>query len=148
MKKEKITIVSIIIAATLIASLFMTSCTRENEEDIDPPQESNLLMTIDLPSDSDNGNAWEFSQDKDIFVVEEYFAEDQGAENVKELHVFTLFPKTAGNTTVTFTNKTTKTTYTYECKVADSMDDIIIESSKGESDGNQVDAPELTVELN
>lgn len=146
MKKYKRIISALMCALLLGASLLMTACSGD-AEDLAESEDEGILMTLDLPSDSDNGDEWTFEQDDKLFSCEDMFLEDEGEEAGEE-QSFTLRPIKAGSTSIRFINKTTDTTYTYECTVNDSKDDITVDGSKGESGGKEVNAPEIFVENN
>lgn len=127
----------------------MTSCFFNDDEDGDIPDidSSMVMMTIDLPSDTDNGVEWELEQSQPLFAHEDSFMADEGAEDGDgEVQSFIFTPTKAGSTTLTFTSTDKKTTYTYECEINEAKDDITIKSSTGVSDGESVQAPEPYVE--
>ena len=146
--KESKSIISVLLVVMLLGvSLLMTACTGD-VEDMAETDDEGLLLTLDLPSDSENDNEWTFEQDDKVFSCEDMFLEDEGAETGGEEQSFTLRPVKSGSTSIRFINKTTDTTYTYECTVNGSKDDVTIDSSKGESGGKEVNAPELVIENN
>ena len=140
-------IISIVIVFSI--SFILSSCTSE-KEDAGSVEEGGLVLVLNLESDSDNGIEWVFEQDDSLFKCVKAFLEeeDENGEINTEIQTFTLKPINEGNTNIRFVNSSDGTTYTYECKVDESIDNIIVDSSKGESSGKEVDAPEIIVERN
>lgn len=150
MRINKLLLSSLLIVLLIGITIMVTACSKSETDNADGSDNysENLLLTIELSSDSENGNEWSFEQDKDLFHCEEFFMEDEGNEEGGEIQAFTLYPKASGSTTLKFTNESTSTTYTYECTVNDKLDDVTIDTSNGESNGESVDAPELILERN
>ena len=147
MKKYKNIAWILIFVMTIGFAFLMTACSGDDEESPDEYSED-ILLTVELDSDSENGNQWEFEQDKEIFRCEELFIEDEGDDEHGEMHVFEMFPIAAGTATLRFTNATTNTVYTYKCTVSEKLDDITVDDSKGESNGESVEPAEMFVERN
>ena len=150
MKRDKMRITSLIIAIGLALSLFLTACTNDAEEDFEDMGNTSLMATIEFKSDSDNGNEWTFEQKDELFYCEEFYIvdEDEAGKEGLELQSFTLYPKKGGTTTVSFSNTTTDTIYSYECVVSDDLNEITVNSSKGVVGGAEADAPELVIDRN
>lgn len=149
MKKDRRLLITLLIISLVSTMAFMTACSKDDEEDINDIPDSydgKMLMTLDLESDSDNGVEWAVSQDKEIFSTEYVFLADENNEN--EVQSFTLVPDKSGSATVTFTNESTQTEYTYECTVNADMTEIEVENAKGVKEGQEVPAPEMSLERN
>ena len=143
MKKTTRMISGLLVITMLSIMALMTSCTNEPEEE--EAIDRGFSLILDLESDSEAGNTWKFEQSDKLFSCEEMLSEEEGDG---EIQSFVLRPVKAGSVTVKFSNKASDTTYTYECLIKDSLDDVTIESSKGESGGSDVDAPELVADNN
>ena len=150
MKKNEITKMFVMILV-LICAVALTSCFKKDDEEItDVYMDAGvLLMSIDLNSDMDNGNQWELEQEPGIFEYEDIFLEDEGGEEGNnEVQSFTFYPKQSGKAVLKFTNKTTDTVYTYEVTVDEKVENITVDSKKGEAGGAEVEAPDLIIERN
>lgn len=142
MKNEKRTLTALLMVMVLGLSLFVTACTKDSGADGSEPTEVNVYVTLDLPSDEANGSTWKFEQDKKLFSCEDTFLMD---ESNGELQSFELKPVAAGTATLTFTNESKETTYTYEVEVGKDSS-VSVKSSSGVSGGTEVDAPQISIE--
>ena len=151
MKNEKRIIVSLLMVLVLALSMLATGC-QKKEPDIDDlpkPTKQPTVMTLDLNSDSANGEEWLFNQDDELFVWSDTFLVDEGSEEGSgELQSFELRPINAGSTMISFFNQSKDTTYTYEVEVSEDLSTITVKSSNGESGGTKVEAPEPVIEKN
>ena len=149
MKNESRKITALLMVMVLGLSLFATACSKKDDADDAPePTETNVYVSLDLPSDSDNGVEWTFEQDKELFSCEDTFLVDEGSETGSgELQSFELSPKASGTAILTFKCESKETTYTYEVEVAEDGS-VSVKSSSGLSGETEVDAPQLVIEKN
>ena len=144
MKNERRIITALLMVMVLGLSLFVTACSKDDGgDDVPEPTDVNVYVSLDLPSDSDNGVEWTLEQDKELFSCEDTFLVDEGAGT--ELQSFEMKPVASGTATLTFKNESKETTYTYEVEVG-SDSNVTVKSSKGMSGETEVDAPQLIVE--
>ena len=150
MKTNKLLITTLLIFALLGFSVFLTACLNEDEEvgpeDVPEVAGGAMIMTVTLPSDSENGSEWVFEQDGDLFTCEEAFLDNGSDDSSAEAQSFQLIPESAGTTKVSFTNQTEDTTYTYECEISEDLTDITINKSEGVKAGETVEAPTPVLE--
>lgn len=148
--KDKRLLPSLMALLLLACVIAFTSCSKEEEEIPEVFMDAGVLyMTIDFSSDMDNGVQWELEQDPAIFESEYIFLEDEGGDDgSNEVQSFTLYPKKAGTTILTFSSTEEDTVYTYECSIDENLEDITVNNKRGESGGKEVEAPELIVERN
>lgn len=149
MKNKKRVITALAMVMMLGLSIFMTACSKDDSSgNVPDPDEVNVYMALDLPSDSDNGVEWTLEQDKELFDCNDTFLVDEGSEEGSgEVQSFELKPKYAGTATLTFRNESQDVTYTYDVEV-DKDSNITLTGSKGVSGGSEVDAPEPVIEKN
>ena len=151
MKKINIITKLLLISMVLVVSILSTSCFSNDDEeaiDIEDIAESGTLLSIELPSDIDNGIEWTLEQSEELFSYSDIFLEDEGAEEGSgEVQEFSLSPTKPGSTTLKFTNTDGSTVYTYECQVDDTLQDVKVINSSGESEGEAVaNPPEPVIE--
>ena len=148
MKNNKYILKTILIIMTLVLAAFVTACSSNDDDGSDVEDlVDGVELSLEFPSDSDNGLEWKLEQSDNVFSCEDIFREDEGATDGNgETHLFQLRPVKAGSTTLVFTNSTGDTKYTYECQVDDKMENITVTSAAGEANGEPVDPPEPVIE--
>lgn len=152
MKKDKKFTSLLLIAAMLVSMVFLTACFGADDGDDAEPSDLNdeaMILALNLESDSDNGVEWDFEQDKELFDCEYVFLGNEGDDGEEsEEQAFTLRPVKPGDVKISFENKTTETTYTYNCHISDDLTDIAVTGSEGESAGSAVEPPNVVLERN
>ena len=125
----------------LVAALALAGCGSSE------PQ----TATLTLPANPTTGYYWEVKQDPEIFDITSEYVQDEADEEmvgVGGTETFTLTPKEAGTTKITFTylqpweEGSVASELTYQVKVDEDMQ-ITEESFSGEMPGGESEMPEI-----